>query len=1444
MRDFLWNGLENTPGIHLVAWKVLCLPKKGGGLGIRDLVLFNKALLGKCLWRFALGEDKLWCRVLRGKYGTLSGDWKTKVITHSYGTGLWKGIMKIAGTLPLPEDSGPLRLGEGRKIGNWKHSLSSSVCCKKCSPIVGKLTSGGGRGKAKVVSQCLPSIIRSRVWVTPTSLGKGYGRSPSPPGLGTRSNALSKPLDSEIPPFSLPSSQGIADKAATTKPANFQVPKRTRSPPLPSTDQVFQVSSSAQDDVERELQAKAKRLARFKVELSQPVQSTSGIGNQNVSVSRHDQSLAERRKSMGERSTDMAGDFPNSNVLSEYEGPESSSIITGLCPDMCPESERAERERKGDLDLYERLDGDRNRTSQSLAIKKYTRTAEREADLIRPMPILQKTIDYLLYLLDQPYDDKFLCLYNFLWDRMRAIRMDLRMQHIFNLDAITMLEQMIRLHIIAMHELCEYTKGEGFSEGFDAHLNIEQMNKTSVELFQLYDDHRKKGVQVPTEKEFRGYYALLKLDKHPGYKVEPAELSLDLSKMTPEIRQTPEVLFARDVASCEPRHLLLYIVVYKITRVSQLHKLPKWLAMEEEDIENLLEYHGFLIKEYEEPYMVKEGSFLNRSKEVPLVQVCEQQQKPDLFVSTVSLALDEKIADYEVVPSPKDGTQVKPVVKALGIGQQFGDGTQLAAASPLSWDFTLAHNSPKSQQARVRTSGKPNYDTIFRNSLERNTHSDMKAIPSQIMLDKVDQEKFVRAELDSTVDNSVPHEVSIEDLEHEEHTDSHQDVETEETEPSYRDEEVAVAKLKLIIRIWKHRSLKKRKLREQRQLAAMAALNSLSLGPQIRQDMGPQIGKDRDQPSTSSKFNIDRVMYERSERHERSWSRLNVSDVIAGTLTGRNPAAKCLCWKIILYSPTDNPGGAKLRQANQVAHFTAGLWLLSKLMPTRKDDDDDLILSSPGLSIWRKRVRSLSGGDLTCCLSIVKDAKLDNMNETVLGASAVLFLVSESISLEIQKSRLHNLLMSLPSGSCLPLLIIIDSHEENSDSSAIMSEKLGLHDIDKSWVTNFTIVFLAENTKLEECDAFFSDEKLREGLQWLASESPLQPVVSCVKTRKLLLTHLSSSLVVLDDMGVYEVGPEQCISAFNKALHQVVEKIATAADANPISWPCPEIALLEKTSNEYEVVKYLPDIGWSSLEKIELLISALRGSELPRFQEDISWLYRGSKLGREIENQRLQLENCLIRYLTESSKMMGPSLATNEARVMLQKGAWLEHHNSTYYIVPYWAMLFQRVFNWRLMSLSNGAISTAYVLEQHDMDVSTSPSRVDKLGLDGSVSSPYYLIHPSLDEMVEVGCGSIASSNDHSEAEFFQPPQGMVPNGSTVQATNASNAMQGEMRFSQDDNLAEANNNNYVVHRSIDSSSGLVVATKAAKESDNLRKLLKQCNILQDTIDEKLSVYF
>ena len=33
---------------HLVNWKMICAPIQQGGLGIRDVVLFNRAFFGKC----------------------------------------------------------------------------------------------------------------------------------------------------------------------------------------------------------------------------------------------------------------------------------------------------------------------------------------------------------------------------------------------------------------------------------------------------------------------------------------------------------------------------------------------------------------------------------------------------------------------------------------------------------------------------------------------------------------------------------------------------------------------------------------------------------------------------------------------------------------------------------------------------------------------------------------------------------------------------------------------------------------------------------------------------------------------------------------------------------------------------------------------------------------------------------------------------------------------------------------------------------------------------------------------------------------------------------------------------------------------------------------------------------------------------------------------------
>jgi len=46
-RKFLWGSFGSDFKFHLVRWNVVKQPISTGGLGMRDLRLFNEALLGK-----------------------------------------------------------------------------------------------------------------------------------------------------------------------------------------------------------------------------------------------------------------------------------------------------------------------------------------------------------------------------------------------------------------------------------------------------------------------------------------------------------------------------------------------------------------------------------------------------------------------------------------------------------------------------------------------------------------------------------------------------------------------------------------------------------------------------------------------------------------------------------------------------------------------------------------------------------------------------------------------------------------------------------------------------------------------------------------------------------------------------------------------------------------------------------------------------------------------------------------------------------------------------------------------------------------------------------------------------------------------------------------------------------------------------------------------------
>ncbi|KAL6319095.1 hypothetical protein AAG906_001568 [Vitis piasezkii] len=87
-RDFLWGGGSEVKKAHLIKWEAICETKSKGGLGLRKLVLLNKALLGKWVWRLAIDRDDLWKQVIIEKYGQEGHGWRAKKATGLLAWGL------------------------------------------------------------------------------------------------------------------------------------------------------------------------------------------------------------------------------------------------------------------------------------------------------------------------------------------------------------------------------------------------------------------------------------------------------------------------------------------------------------------------------------------------------------------------------------------------------------------------------------------------------------------------------------------------------------------------------------------------------------------------------------------------------------------------------------------------------------------------------------------------------------------------------------------------------------------------------------------------------------------------------------------------------------------------------------------------------------------------------------------------------------------------------------------------------------------------------------------------------------------------------------------------------------------------------------------------------------------------------------------------------------
>ncbi|TVY32856.1 SAC3 family protein, partial [Lachnellula subtilissima] len=198
--------------------------------------------------------------------------------------------------------------------------------------------------------------------------------------------------------------------------------------------------------------------------------------------------------------------------------------FNGICEDMCPDFEKANRIYERNVMGAETVVGPDGQSypAPHKMIKAFARSAAgQDAPLpmdVRSPAALTRTLDYLFRTVLGDEEENLPKVHPFLWDRTREIRRDFVFQQAsINTselpDQIYCLEHITRFHVMALHQMSR--QGVEPAEEFIEQQEREQLGKTLLSLMQTYDDCEIQGVDCKNEAEFRSYYALLNSDS-PG----------------------------------------------------------------------------------------------------------------------------------------------------------------------------------------------------------------------------------------------------------------------------------------------------------------------------------------------------------------------------------------------------------------------------------------------------------------------------------------------------------------------------------------------------------------------------------------------------------------------------------------------------------------------------------------------------------------------------------------------------------------------------------------------------------------------------------------------------------------------------------------------------------------------------------------------------------------
>jgi ribonuclease HI len=114
MQRFWWGHKENNSNIRWMSWSRMGESKENGGMGFRDLVSFNRALLAKQCWRLLKFPESLTAKILKAKYYSQHSLMEAKL--GSKPSFAWRSIF---GARDLIEAGTIWRIGNGQDVNIW-----------------------------------------------------------------------------------------------------------------------------------------------------------------------------------------------------------------------------------------------------------------------------------------------------------------------------------------------------------------------------------------------------------------------------------------------------------------------------------------------------------------------------------------------------------------------------------------------------------------------------------------------------------------------------------------------------------------------------------------------------------------------------------------------------------------------------------------------------------------------------------------------------------------------------------------------------------------------------------------------------------------------------------------------------------------------------------------------------------------------------------------------------------------------------------------------------------------------------------------------------------------------------------------------------------------------------------------------------------------------------